>query len=63
MGQNFIECRREQAFFVPPSRRAWLPEDHLASFVVAVEEIGLAEFYADYRSDGQGRAGAAPSGD
>jgi hypothetical protein len=38
--QNFIECDREQAFLMPPSLREWLPEDHLAWFVIeAVEEM------------------------
>jgi transposase len=62
MGQNFIECNREQAFLLPPSLREWLPGDHLAWFVIeAVEEMDLAEFYADYRSDGHGRAAYEPS--
>jgi len=47
---------------MPPSLREWLPEDHLAWFVIdAVEELDLAEFYADYRSDGHGRAAYEPS--
>jgi transposase len=62
MAQNFIECAREQAFLMPPSLREWLPEDHLAWFVIeAVEGMDLAEFYADYRSDGHGRAAYEPS--
>jgi transposase len=60
--QNFIECDREQAFLMPPSLREWLPEDHLAWFVIeAVEEMDLDEFYADYREDGHGRAAYEPS--
>ena len=60
--QNFIGCDREQAFLLPPSLREWLPEDHLAWFVIkAVEEMDLGEFYADYRSDGHGRAAYEPS--
>jgi transposase len=62
MAQNFIECDREQAFLLPPSLREWLPEDHLAWFVIdAVAEMDLAEFYADYRADGHGRAAYEPS--
>jgi transposase len=62
MAQNFIECDREQAFLMPPSLREWLPEDHLAWFVIgAVEEMDLAEFYAEYRSDGHGRAAYQPA--
>ena len=62
MAQNFIGCDREQAFLMPPSLREWLPEDHLAWFVIeAVEEMNLDEFYADYRADGHGRAAYEPS--
>jgi transposase len=62
MAQNFIECGREQVFLLPPSLREWLPEDHLAWFVIeAVEEMRLDEFYADYRVDGHGRAAYRPS--
>src|SRR5215207_1344882 len=62
MAQNFIGCDREQAFLMPPSLREWLPEDHLAWFVLeAVEEMDLTEFYAEYRSDGHGRAAYEPS--
>ena len=47
---------------MPPSLREWLPEDHLAWFVLeAVEEMDLRDFYADYRSDGHGRAAYEPS--
>ena len=47
---------------MPPSLREWLPEDHLAWFVLdAVAEMDLDEFYADYRSDGHGRAAYEPS--
>ena len=62
MAQNFIEFDREQVFLMPPSLREWLPEDHLAWFVLgAVEEMDLTGFYADYRSDGHGRAAYEPS--
>jgi transposase len=62
MAQNFICCAREQAFLMPPSLREWLPEDHLAWFVIeAVEEMDLREFYAEYRADGHGRAAYEPS--
>jgi transposase len=62
MAQNFIECDREQAFLMPPSLREWLPEDHLAWFVIeAVAGMNLDEFYADYRADGHGRAAYEPA--
>ncbi len=57
MPQNFIECRRDQVFLMPPDLRDWLPADHLVWTVVdAVNEMDLAAFYGEYRSDGHGRA-------
>jgi transposase len=62
MTQNFIDCDREQAFWLPLSLRDWLPADHLAWFVLdAVSEMDLAAFYAAYRSDGHGRAAYDPA--
>jgi transposase len=62
MAQNFIECGREQAFLMPPDVREWLPEGHLAWFVIdAVAEMDLSAFYAAYRQDGHGRAAYEPS--
>lgn len=46
---------------MPPSLREWLPQDHLAWFVLAaVEEMDLSPFYAAYRQDGHGRAAHDP---
>jgi transposase len=62
MAQNFIGCDREQELLLPPSLREWLPEEHLAWFVIeAVGEMDLAAFYAAYRQDGWGRAAHEPS--
>ena len=62
MAQNFIACDREQELLLPPSLREWLPEDHLAWFVLeAVEELDLAAFYGAYRRDGWGAAAHDPS--
>ncbi len=45
MSQNFVECDREQAFLMPPDPRDWLPEGHLAWFVLAaVEQMDLSAF-------------------
>jgi len=47
---------------MPPSLRDWLPEDHLAWFVIeSVERLDLAAFYAAYRPDGPGRSAYEPS--
>jgi len=61
MPQNFLDYDREQAFLLPPSLRDWLPEDHLAWFVIeTVGRLDLAAFYAAYRADGHGRAAHDP---
>jgi transposase len=62
MAQNFLVCDPEQSFLLPPDLRDWLPEDHLAWFVVdAVGVMDLSAFYAAYREDGLGRAAYEPS--
>jgi transposase len=62
MPQNFLECDREQVFLMPPDPRDWLPEDHVAWFVLAsVEQMDLSAFFAAYRRDGWGRAAFEPS--
>jgi transposase len=62
MAMNFLACDREQAFLMPPDPRDWLPEGHLAWFVLeSVEQMDLAAFYGSYRVDGWGRAAFEPS--
>src|SRR5919197_2600577 len=62
MPQNFLACDREQELLLPPSLREWLPEDHLAWFVIdAVAQFDLAAFYVAYRADGHGRAAHDPA--
>src|SRR3954468_1294560 len=62
MAQNFLWCDREQELLLPPSLREWLPEDHLAWFVLeAVETMDLKAFLASYRGDGWGRAAHDPT--
>jgi transposase len=47
---------------MPPSLRDWLPEGHLAWFVLdAVAGMDLGEFYAAYRVDGVGRRAYDPA--
>lgn len=61
MADNLIECNREQMFLMPMSLRDWLPEGHLAWFVVdAVATIDLSRFYLKYRNDGWGHAAYDP---
>jgi transposase len=62
MPQNFIGCDREQELLLPPNLKDWLPQDHLAWFVLgAAEEMDLSAFYASYRGDGHGRAAHEPA--
>ena len=47
---------------MPPSLRDWLPEDHLAWFVIdAVRRLDLGALYAADRADGHGRAAHDPA--
>jgi transposase len=61
MAQNFLPCDRDQELLPAPNMRGWLPEDHLAWFVIeAVAELDLGPFYASYRADGHGAAAHDP---
>jgi len=60
--QNFLPCERDQQYLMPPSLTEWLPEDHLAWFVIdAVDQMDLSGFRAGYRADGWGRAAHDPA--
>jgi transposase len=55
-------CGREQELLLPPSLREWLPQEHLAWFVLdAVEALDVSGFLAGYREDGWGRAAHDPA--
>ena len=42
MKVNFIDCDRKTPYLLPPSLEDWLPEGHLARFVVdIVEQLDL----------------------
>ena len=57
MTQDFLACDRDQVLLMPVSLQEWLPEDHLAWFVLeSPAEMDLSAFYASYRQDGHGRA-------
>jgi len=54
---NLRESDRDQLYLLPPSVADWLPDDHLAYFVLdVVKELDLSAFYAEYREDGRGGA-------
>ena len=61
MAQNFIVVDREQGWLMPPSVRDWLPDGHLAWFVVdAVERLDVSLIVERYRADGNGRPAHDP---
>jgi transposase len=62
VGINVRELDRDQQFLMPPSVADWLPEGHLAWFVLdVVAELDLSRFYATFREDGRGGAAYDPS--
>lgn len=62
VGYNFLGVDRDQPFVLPPSLHDWLPEDHLAWFVIdAVDQLDLTDFVRAYRRDGRGGAAHEPS--
>ncbi len=55
MGVNLRGGDVDQLLLMPPSARDWLPEDHLAFFVLdVVAELDLTSFVTAYRGDGRG---------
>ena len=57
---NFREFDRATAFLLPPSLDEWLPERHLARFVVEViDGLDLSAMVKSYR--GSGSAGYHPA--
>jgi transposase len=61
MAQSFLSCDREQDFLLPPSVREWLPDGHLAWYLLdVVERLDLSAFYRGYRADGSGRPAHDP---
>lgn len=62
MAYNFVVADRDQQMLMPPSVAEWLPEDHLAFFVLdVVGELDLSAFVAAYRPDGRGGAAYDPA--
>jgi len=62
MAYNFVAVEREQLMLMPPSVADWLPEDHLAWFVLdVVAELDLSGFLSGYRADGRGGAAYDPA--
>ena len=62
MGQNFIADTVNQTLLFPPSLHDWLPEGHLARFLLdVVSALDLSAIYKSYQEkDGRGQAAYAP---
>jgi transposase len=62
MGQNFIADTVNQTLMFPPSLHDWLPEGHLARFLLdVVSALDLSAIYMSYQEkDGRGQAAYAP---
>jgi transposase len=62
MGQNFLPDTVNQTLLFPPSLHDWLPEGHLARFLVdVVSALDLSAVYKSYaEKDGRGQAAYAP---
>ncbi|MGH3360550.1 MAG: IS1182 family transposase [Nocardioidaceae bacterium] len=62
MAYNFTAVDRDQLLLMPPSVSDWLPEDHLAWFVIdVITELDLSAFRSAYRLDGRGGAAYDPA--
>ena len=62
MGKSFRSDDLNQALLLPPSLHDWLPEKHLARFLVdVVDSLDLGAIYDSYEEkDGRGQAAYAP---
>jgi len=63
MGKCFRSDDLNQALLLPPSLHDWLPEKHLARFLVdVVDALDLSAIHASYdEKDGRGQAAYAPA--
>jgi transposase len=61
MAHNFVRGDRDQPFLLPPDLRDWLPDGHLAWFILDVaDQLDLQPFYRAYRDDGHGHPAYDP---
>lgn len=62
MAYNYTECNRDQRYLLPPDMKEWLPEGHLAWFLIdAVGQMDLSAFHAAHRTDGKGQKAHHPA--
>lgn len=56
MKKTFKSCDRKQMLLLPPCLLDWLPEGHLAYFIVdMVEQLDLSSIYNSYGGNGRGQ--------
>jgi transposase len=61
MAYNFLRGDRDQSFLLPPDLRDWLPDGHLAWFILdVVDQVDLGPFLRGYRADGHGHPAYDP---
>jgi transposase len=61
MAYNFLRAERDQPFLLPPDLRDWVPQDHLAWFVLdVIDQLDLQPFYLAHRDDGHGHPAYDP---
>ncbi len=61
MAFSYIRADRDQMFLMPADMREWLPEGHLAWFVVdVVERLDTSQLHKAHPNDGVGRAAYDP---
>jgi transposase len=61
MAYNFLRGDRDQPFLLPPDLRDWLPDGHLAWFILdVVDQLDLQPFYRQHRDDGHGHPAYDP---
>jgi transposase len=61
MAYNFLRGDHNQPFLLPPDLRDWLPQGHLAWFVLdVVDQLDLQPFYRAHRTDGHGHPAYDP---
>src|SRR6266496_398823 len=61
MTHNFLGGDRDQPFLLPPDLRDWLPDGHLAWFILdVVDQLDLQPLYRQHRDDGHGHPAYDP---
>jgi transposase len=61
MPYNFLRGDRDQPFLLPPDLHDWLPQGHLAWFILdVVDQLDLVVFYRVHRDDGHGHPAYDP---